>query len=65
VGSDIETAMGCLNEQDGIKVIVIGGTGSNCFGTDGKSMIKIGGFGHVLGTNKNIQLQFTIIFENR
>lgn len=51
VGSDVETAMACLSipPKGGLKVIVIGGTGSNCFGSDGKSTIKIGGFGHLLG----------------
>lgn len=49
VGSDVETAMACLDSESGAKIIVIGGTGSNCLGTDGKSTIKIGGFGHILG----------------
>lgn len=32
-----------------IRVIVISGTGSCCYGTDGNRKLKIGGYGHVMG----------------
>jgi hypothetical protein len=49
VGSDVDTAMACLETFVGLKVIVIGGTGSNCFGQDQNFKSSLGGFGHLLG----------------
>lgn len=49
VGSDIDTAVACMTSPAQLKIVVIGGTGSNCFGTDGVKSLKIGGCGHLLG----------------
>lgn len=50
VGNDLEISLGMIpNEDYLIKSIVISGTGSCCYGTDGKIYSKIGGYGHLLG----------------
>lgn len=32
-----------------IRCVVISGTGSCCYGTDGQRSLKIGGYGHIIG----------------
>jgi N-acetylglucosamine kinase-like BadF-type ATPase len=50
VGNDLETALACIDDDKfTIKCIVISGTGSCCYGNNGKVNAKIGGYGHILG----------------
>lgn len=50
VGNDLESSMARLPVKDYlIQCVAISGTGSCCFGTDGKRSRKIGGWGHVIG----------------
>jgi len=49
IGSDTDTALASINSSGIVKVVVIGGTGSNCVGFDGTRRVKVGGYGHVLG----------------
>lgn len=50
IGNDLETALACVDSDDyDVKVIVIAGTGSCSYGTNGKETGKVGGFGHRIG----------------
>lgn len=50
IGNDLETALACLDSNDfEIKAIVIAGTGSCSYGTNGKEIGKVGGYGHRIG----------------
>ncbi|KAG4077521.1 hypothetical protein HA402_002948 [Bradysia odoriphaga] len=50
VGSDLETALACVDDVgSAVKAIVVAGTGSCCYGTNGKENRKIGGYGHRIG----------------
>lgn len=50
VGNDLESAMNRISPDDYIiRSVVISGTGSCCYGTDGKQSRKIGGHGHIIG----------------
>lgn len=50
IGNDLETALACVdNDESDVKAIVIAGTGSCSYGTNGKETCKIGGYGHRIG----------------
>lgn len=50
VGSDLQTALACVDDDGSVvKAIVIAGTGSCCYGTNGTDNKKIGGSGHRIG----------------
>lgn len=50
IGNDLETALACVDIDDNdVKAIVIAGTGSCSYGTNGKETGKIGGYGHRMG----------------
>jgi N-acetylglucosamine kinase-like BadF-type ATPase len=48
----LETALACLDESEAydVKLVIISGTGSCCYVTNGRVSAKIGGYGHVIGT---------------
>ncbi|KAJ6640119.1 N-acetylmuramic acid 6-phosphate etherase, partial [Pseudolycoriella hygida] len=50
IGNDLDTSLACVDgDEFGIKVIVIAGTGSCTYGSDGMKTGKIGGYGHRIG----------------
>jgi N-acetylmuramic acid 6-phosphate etherase len=54
VTDDLETALAAMPETDGahgaVRVLIVSGTGSCCFGRDAKGRTaKVGGWGHILG----------------
>ncbi len=59
VGNDLETALACVDiDQCDLKAIVIAGTGSCCYGTNGTESRKLVGYGHRIGSVIKFQNNF-------
>lgn len=64
IGNDLQTALACLDvDEFDVKAIVIAGTGSCCYGTNGKDCRKIGGFGHRIGELMDFDFCSQFIFQ--